>query len=121
MEVQGDDLYFVSAKSNLIKVDTLRLLAAIKTNSWQEKSLSYSVFCKNVETISLDPVSKSVIGLSSAGILFVSSTPETRLDLKTICGNSEHQWTAVGSNSNRIVAAGIDTSKKTIEYVLVDA
>ena len=59
--------------------------------------------------------------LSTAGVLFVSDTPQTRLDLKTVCGNSKHAWTAVGSNSNRIVTAGLDNSNKTIEYVLVDA
>ena len=59
--------------------------------------------------------------LSTAGVLFISDTPGTRLDLKTVCGNSKHAWTAVCSSSNRIVAAGIDNSNKTIEYVLVDA
>ena len=121
MEVTGNDVYFVSNQSALVKLDTLRLLAAIKTNNQQEKTLSESVVCKDAETISLDAVSKSVTVLSTAGILFVPDTPETRLDLNTVCGNSNHVWTAVGSRSNRILAAGIDTSKKTIEYVLVDA
>ena len=122
MEVIGSDVYFVSNQSTLVKVDTLRLHKAIKTNSQQEKTLSESVVCKHdVETISLDAVSKSVTVLSSAGVLFVTSTPQTRLDLKTVCGNSKHAWTAVGSSSNRIVAAGIDKSNKRIEYVLVDA
>ena len=83
--------------------------------------LSESVVCTDAETISLDAVTKSVTVLSSAGILFLSSTPETRLDLDTVCGNSEITWTALGSSSNRIVVAGIDKSNKTIEYVLVDA
>ena len=121
MEVTGSDFYFVSDQSTLVKVDTLRLLAAIKTNNQQEKTLSESVVCKDAETISLDTVSKSVTVLSSAGVLFVPDTPETRLDLKTVCGNRKYIWTAVGSSNNRIVAAGIDESKKTIEYVLVDA
>ena len=121
MEVTGSDVYFVSDQSALVKLDTLRLLAAIKTNNQQEKTLSESVVCKDAETISLDAVSKSVTVLSTAGVLFVSDTPETRLDLKTVCGDSKHVWTAVGSRSNRILAAGIDTSKKTIEYVLIDA
>ena len=72
-------------------------------------------------TISLDAVSKSVTVLSTAGVLFVPDTPQTRLDLKTVCGDSKHAWTAVGSRSNRILAAGLDTSNMTIEYVLVDA
>ena len=122
MEVIGSDVYFVSDQSILVKVDTLRLLAAIKTSNQQEKTLSESVVCQDAETISLDAVSKSVTVLSSAGVLFVSRTPQTRLDLKTVCGSSKHIWTAFGSSSsNRIVAAGIDTSNKTIEYVLVDA
>ena len=121
MEVTGSDVYFVSDQSALVKLDTLRLLAAIKTNNQQEKTLSESVVCKDAETISLDAVSKSVTVLSTAGVLFVPDTPQTRLDLKTVCGDSKHAWTAVGSRSNRIMAAGIDTSKKTIEYVLVDA
>ena len=83
--------------------------------------MSESVVCKDIETISLDAVSKSVTVLSSAGVLFVPDTPETRLDLKTVCDDSQHAWTATGSSSNRIVAAGIDKSNKTIEYVLVDA
>ena len=120
MEVAGSDVYFVSDESALVKVDTLRLHTAIKTNNQQEKTLSESIVCKDIETISFDAISKSVTVLSTAGILFVSSTPQTRLDLKTVCGNSEHAWTAVGSNSNRIVTAGIDNSNKTIEYVLVD-
>ena len=121
MEVTGSDVYFVSDQSTLVKLDTLRLLAAIKTNNQQEKTLSESVVCNDAETISLDAVSKSVTVLSTAGILFVPYTPENRLDLKTVCGNNKHAWTAVSSRSNRILAAGIDTSKKTIEYVLVDA
>ena len=121
MEVTGSDVYFVSDQSALVKLDTLRLLAAIKTDNQQEKTLSESVVCKDVETISLDAVSKSVTVLSCAGDLFVSDTPQTRLDLKTVCGNSKHAWTAVDSSSNRILAAGLDKSKKTIEYVLVDA
>ena len=129
MEVTGSDVYFVSDQpalfvsnqSALVKLDTLRLLAAIKTNNQQEKTLSESVVCKDADTISLDAVSKSVTVLSTAGVLFVSDTPQTRLDLNTVCGDSEHAWTAVDSRSNRILAAGIDTSKKTIEYVLVDA
>ena len=121
MEVTGNDVYFVSNQSALVKVDTLRLLAAIKTNNQQEKTLSESVVCKDADTISLDAVSKSVTVLSTAGVLFVSSTPQTRLDLKTVCGDSEHAWTAVGSRSNRTLAAGLGKCKKTIEYVLVDA
>ena len=121
MEVLGSDVYFVSYRSTLIKVDTLRLLAAIKTNNQQEKTLSESVVCNDADTISLDAVSKSVTVLSSAGVLFLSNTPQTRLDLKTVCGDSKHAWTAVGSRSNRIMAAGLDTSNKTIEYILVDA
>ena len=88
MEVTGSDVYFVSDQSTLfsnqsalVKVDTLRLLAAIKTNNQQEKTLSESVVCNDAETISLDAVSKSVTVLSTAGVLFLSSTPETRLDL----------------------------------------
>ena len=122
MEATEDDVYFVSDQSTLVKVDTFRLFAAIDSKNKQEMLLSESVVCKDAETISLDNVSKSVTVLSSAGVLFVSSTPQTRLDLKTVCGSSKHIWTAVGSSSsNRIVAAGIDTSNKTIEYVLVDA
>ena len=121
MEVTGSNVYFVSDQSALVKVDTLRLLAAIKANNQQEKTLSESVVCNDAETISLDAVSKSVTVLSSAGVLFVSSTPQTRLDLKTVCGESKHAWTAVGSSNNRIVAAGIVKSKMTIEYVMVDA
>ena len=121
MEVTGSDVYLVSNQSALVKLDTLRLLAAIKTNNQQEKTLSESVVCKDAETISLDAVSKSVTVLSSAGVLFVPDTPQTRLDLKTVCGDSKHTWMAVGSSSNRIMAAGLDESKKTIEYVLVDA
>ena len=121
MEVTGSDVYFVSDQSDLVKLDTLRLLAAIKTDNQQEKTLSESVVCKDANTISLDADSKSVTVLSTAGVLFVSDTPQTRLDLKTVCGDSKHAWMAVGSRSNRIVAAGLDTSKMTIEYVLVDA
>ena len=121
MEVTGSDVYFVNNQSALVKLDTLRLLAAIKTDNQQEKTLSESVVCKDADTISLDAVSKSVTLLSSAGVLFVPDTTETRLDLKTVCGDSKHTWTAVGSRSNRILAAGIDTSKNTIENVLVDA
>ena len=121
MEATGDDVYFVSSESTLVKIDTKRLFAAIESNNKQEMLLSESVVCKDAETISLDAVSKSVTVLSSAVILFLSSTPQTRLDLETVCGNSKHKWTAVGSSSNRIVAAGVDTRNKKIEYVLVDA
>ena len=121
MEVTGDDVYFVSDQSTLVKIDTKRLFAAIESNNKQEMLLSESVVCKDAETISLDAVSKSVTVLSSEGVLFLSDTPQTRLDLNTLCGNSEHIWTAVGSNSNIIVATGIIKNKKTIEYILVDA
>ena len=84
MEVTGDIVYFVSLESSIVKLYTKRLFAAIESNNKQEMLLSESVVCKDAETISLDAVSKSVTVLSSAGVLFVSSTPQTRLDLKTV-------------------------------------
>ena len=82
--------------------------------------LSEAEICKDVETVCIDPTSQTLSVLSTAGILFDSHTPQKRIDLNTACTKLE-AWSTVGRMNSRIVVAGINSSTKSIEYVLVNA
>ena len=75
--------------------------------------------CKDVRLISLDATSKRLTCVSASGHLFDLQSPETRLDLQTVC--KLDAWTAVGSLNGRILVAGTNKSTKSYQYVLLDS
>ena len=135
MEIIGDSLYFIGKDISLVRLDTKRLKAAFDSKNKEEMLSCEEVVCQNVETIGLDSVWRRIVVISPGGHLFMADSPEVTLDLseaainlqplqgqaKEIEASDTLLWTAVGSYGGKILAAGINKTKKRLEYLLVDA
>ena len=81
----GTDVYFVSEDCTLVKVDTDRLLQAIKSQDKDGMRACEKTVCSDVETICQDTVTQTITALSPRGKVFDIRTPSTVLDMNTAC------------------------------------